>query len=223
MKTSRYIFVLFFCLIFFGGSAQKLDYGILPALTLNKDISSNKAFTFNYQQRNLFFNSSTKEWNHRQVLSDYTFFYKQKIGLNTKVAIGSLIRFAKGIITIRTLQQVSFSKSFTHFKVGQRTRFDQTFYDNLTTFRLRYRIGFLIPIQGRKLDNKELYIKLNNEYLNQFEKKQYELEIRLIPVLGYTLSKRAKLEFGYDYRLSGLNSPNLKQVLWSTVSLHLNF
>jgi len=207
----------------FFSIAQKLDYGILPALTLNKKLTAKTSFSFNYQQRNALFNAAANEWKQQQLLSDYTFIYKQKVGLNTKIAFGSLIRFSEAIITFRTLQQISFSKSFANFKVGQRIRFDQTFSEDLTTFRLRYRIGLLIPLQGRKLDNKELYIKFNNEYLNQLEKEKYELEIRGIPVLGYTLNKGTKLEFGGDYRLSGLNSSSIKQVLWSTFSLNFNF
>jgi len=76
-------------------------------------------------------------------------------------------------------------------------------------FRLRYRLSAEIPLNGQSADPKEFYIKINNEYLNSIKENKYDLELRLVPLLGYAVNQNNKLEVGMDYRVrSFLFSPS---------------
>jgi hypothetical protein len=68
-------------------------------------------------------------------------------------------------------------------------------------FRLRYRITSEIPLNGVSVDEGEFYVKINNEYLNSLQANKYDLEIRLVPLLGYDITDNFKLELGLDYRV----------------------
>ncbi len=84
-----------------------------------------------------------------------------------------------------------------------------------TTIRLRYRLSTDLPLNGQSVDEQELYFKINHEYLTAFEQNQTDLEIRLIPYLGYLINEQNKVEMGLDYRLNRLlqNRPN-RHTLW---------
>lgn len=69
----------------------------------------------------------------------------------------------------RPWQQGVFAHDFSGARISHRLRFEERFIKNeitkkwpLTT-RLRYQIGFNIPLQGKTLDNKEYYFNCYNE------------------------------------------------------------
>lgn len=49
-------------------------------------------------------------------------------------------------------------------------------------------------------DPKEWYFKFGNEYIWSYQDNQSDIEIRLIPVFGYVVNLKNRLEFGIDYR-----------------------
>lgn len=62
-------------------------------------------------------------------------------------------------------------------------------------------------MNGDRIDIREFYFKLGNEYLWDF--RSNKLEIRLTPYLGYQVSQKDRIEFGLDYRTVKLNDNNL--------------
>ena len=65
------------------------------------------------------------------------------------------------------------------------------------------------------------YLKINNEYLNAFEDREYDLEIRFSPLLGYKLNEGNKLEFGLDYRLDSFLESVTKNHFWTSINWYL--
>ncbi|WP_159951916.1 DUF2490 domain-containing protein [Polaribacter septentrionalilitoris] len=96
-------------------------------------------------------------------------------------------------------------------KLAHRFAFEQ-FYQTQkqTTFRTRYRISSEKPLNGERVDVKEFYLKVVNEYLYDFS----DLEIRLIPYLGYQASKKDKIEFGLDFSVNSFIKNETENTLW---------
>ena len=81
-------------------------------------------------------------------------------------------------------------------------------------FRLRYRIASEVALDGQSVDPREFYFKFNNEYLNSWQDYGYDLEIRLVPLLGYNLKSTNKIEMGLDYRVNSFLNNNTRHSFW---------
>ncbi|MDP5101264.1 MAG: hypothetical protein NWQ09_08055, partial [Nonlabens sp.] len=57
-------------------------------------------------------------------------------------------------------------------------------------------------LAGNKVDVNEFYFKINHEYLNALQGSQYDLEIRLLPFVGYEIAAGNNIEIGLDYRIN---------------------
>lgn len=64
-------------------------------------------------------------------------------------------------------------------------------------------------------------MKLNNEYVNSLQASVYELEIGLVPLLGYDITDTFKLEAGLDYRVDGFLNCTATQDLWMTLNVFI--
>jgi hypothetical protein len=156
-----------------------------------------------------------EDFRYDYVLTDLSLAASKKIGINTAIAIGYLMRIDKKGIRNRTLQQITFVKRYRNFRLSHRLSADQTFTKNDDAeFRLRYRISTEIPLQGESLDPKEFFVKISNEYLNSLENKSYDLEIRGAAYVGYVLYPNNKLEFGLDNRFDSFIEGKLRYRLW---------
>lgn len=224
MNIKNYILYIFIqlCCITFVFTQGNYSVGYLPAINLNTKIAKLGSINFNYQQRNSLYRSEEARFNHDYVLSDFTVIYDYKIGLYSKIGIGGLLRYENQEYVTRTLQQYSNLKQINKLKLVNRIRTDQTYFSDFIEFRLRYRIGLQIPLNGTEVDTKELYLKINNEYLNSYSESSYDLETRLITNLGFVLNKQSKLEIGIDYRLSNLVSKPLNHNIWTTFSAYFS-
>lgn len=112
-------------------------------------------------------------------------------------------------------------QTFEGVKLGHRFAFEQFFQPELNPqYRTRYRATIQKPLNGEKVDIKEWYFKLSNEYLYQFN--QEDLEVRLSPYLGYQITTKEKLEFGLDYRLGKLLYTPKKNSLWFRVTWYIS-
>ena len=76
-------------------------------------------------------------------------------------------------------------------------------------------------MNGKSIDPKEFYLKINNEYLNAFEDREYDLEIRFSPLLGLKLNERNKLELGLDYRLDSFLENKTRNHFWTSINWYL--
>src|SRR5690606_7744074 len=118
---------------------------------------------------------------------------------------GYLIRRQDGLFLHRFIQQFSITQKLIGSRISHRLRTDQTLEkDEAVQLRLRYRFSWEKPLNGMELDPKEMYLKLNNEYLGILQDTKGNLEIRGLASLGFNLSDDTQIETGVDYRAESL-------------------
>ena len=153
------------------------------------------------------------------VLSDFSLLGAKKMGLSNSLAAGYLIRFRADQTIHRAIQQFSIVQRHNRFRMAHRFVTDQTFETGKSPqFRLRYRITAELPLNGEMTDPGEFYLKINNEYLNSLQNSSYDLELRLIPQLGFYFSDTNKLEAGLDYRIRGFLNEATEGFYWITLA-----
>ena len=127
--------------------------------------------------------------------------------------VGNLQLFIPGLKGQTQFNQYAF------FRIAQRFLVDQTINVNSPIeIRFRYRMTFELPLNGRSIDSKEWYLKLNNEFLNFYENKKYNLEFRSSPLVGFKFSDQNKLEFGLDYRDESVLYKMSKHQFWLSLN-----
>ncbi|WP_345795480.1 DUF2490 domain-containing protein [Algoriphagus sp. CAU 1675] len=154
-------------------------------------------------------------------LIDFTSIASKKVGLNSRISVGYLIRIRDdGEINHRFIQQYAFTQKLNSFRLAHRFVSDQTTSKSEPIeFRLRYRIVAEIPLNGHSVDIKELYLKLGNEYLGSFQQENgANLETRLLPFLGYVINDNHKFEIGLDYRIGSLLNQPTRHSYWMNIN-----
>jgi hypothetical protein len=198
-------------------NAQKIRTGgLLPAFSYTKKHNDLWRSNFKWESRQLFYNELDDQKTERSfeyVLSDFSYIISRKIGLQNTLSAGYLFRLEENRNAHRFIQQFTIVKNYERLRTAHRFVADQTLREENWTYRGRYRITVEWPLQGHTLDNKEWYLKVNNEYLNAFSNQQYELEMRFVPLLGYVFSNNQKIEMGLDYRQAFFSQINRKN-LW---------
>lgn len=196
-------------LFFLSGSAQSTyRTGYLPSFNLNQKLKNDWRLNYKIEGRAVASQGTLEDPNPYQFdysLTDLSMLGSHKVGLNNKIAAGYLLRLSDGAPRHRLIQQFTQVKRFTGWRLAQRISSDQTFgAGEALSIRLRYRLSTDLPFNGQTVDEHEFYFKINHEYLLEFESGDEDLEIRLIPYLGYLIDEQNKIEFGLDYRLNGL-------------------
>ncbi len=220
MNINRYL-ILFTIVLSAGiqGEAQNsYQFGLLPSVNINKKLPKDLTLNFRLESRhelkNGLFNTAGP-FDYNYVLTDFSLLVAKKISRATSGALGYLIRVEDGEIVQRSIQQFTVNKNFTGLRLAHRLSIDQTFDQReKTEYRLRYRISTEIPLNGQSVDPGEYYFKLNHEYLNAWQNRQYDLEIRGVPMLGFEFSDTQKIEIGLDYRLSSFLQNGSRQRFW---------
>jgi len=135
----------------------------------------------------------------------------------------------------RPWQQVIYTHNPFNYKgrLSHRIRFEERFIKNINdkyrmTTRLRYQIGYLIPLQGKTLDAKEVYFNTYYElYFSLSNSKSrprnaLHSEDWAYAGLGYNTNKLGRIEVGFLYqtnvrdRLKERRNLALLQILWVT-------
>lgn len=220
MRTVLCILVL--CANFTGNAQSDYQYGFLPSLNLNKKLENDWKLNLNIASRHeikagIFGENADAEYEY--LLTDIAFVGSKKIGLYHNVAGGYQIRFREGAIFHRTIQQYITVHAYTGFRLSHRVAADQTFSTaDKTAFRLRYRATGILPLNGNELDSKEWYVKTNAEYLNAIQSGVYDIELRLVPLLGYVFTDTNKIELGIDYRLNSFLSASPSHRFWWSIN-----
>ena len=195
--------------------------GFLPSINYNQKIDKIWEVNFKFESRHFLFDNTSdqgSDFKYTYSLSDVSALVGRKVGLNSKVVLGILIRIEPDAIIHRTIQQFIFQSKIANFRVAHRIATDQTFSSNESTeFRLRYRLSAEIPLSGLKLDVKEFYFKFNTEALNSIQ-DQYDLELRLVPNIGYAINEQHKIELGLDNRFGSLLSTQKRFTSWITIN-----
>lgn len=187
--------------------------GLMPSLNLNKSLDSGWKFNLKLETRQSIQSGIFDDFIDTELdylLTDIALLASKQIGFSDKVAGGYQVRFREGETVHRTILQYILVRKYEGFKIAYRLGFDQTYFEaSPTANRIRLRLGSEFPLNGEEADQREFYLKVTNEYLNIFQKEEHDLEIRLIPLLGYLIGTQNKLEAGLDYRLdSFLEGPS---------------
>lgn len=215
---------MFFWLQFINVAKAQSTYqfGILPSLNLNNKFQKGWSLNSKIESRQLmksgeFGGKSNTEYKY--VLTDFSFITAKKVGLNSRITGGYLFRLRDTKIFHRVIQQFTIVQKTNGSRLAHRFSSDQTFSnEEKPEFRLRYRLTSEIALNGESVDPKEFYIKLNNEYLNSWQGMDYDLEIRLSPLLGYDIKDNNKIELGLDYRVNSFLNNNTRHSFWLSLN-----
>ena len=204
---------------------KSYQFGALPSINLNKKFKNNWSVNSKLESRYLFKRGLIEgnvTQSNQYILSDLSFIAAKNVGLNSRIGGGYLLRFEDQSLTHRFIQQFSMVQKFSGFRLAHRFLSDQTFSPTeKPTFRLRYRATSEIPLNGQAVDAGEFYLKLNNEYVNSLQKNEYDLEIRLVPLIGLDISKEFKIETGLDYRMNSFIKGNRRDSYWMSINFFI--
>ena len=197
------IFILFVSLSLSGQSS--FESGFLPKVILSKKYNNHIKWIHSIESRTDVFSDSFKIQHH---LIDLSSILSVKTDLYQVFNIGYILRIRSNTVIHRTFQHYNIINEFESSQLAHRFAFEQFFEPHIPVyFRGRYRLHYQKPLNGDRIDNREFYFKLGNEYLWDF--RSNELEIRLTPYFGYQVSQKDRIEFGLDYRTLKLNDNNL--------------
>ncbi len=216
MKKCLFLFILF---ISNSTIAQgTYNIGLLPSININTDLSQKWNLNFKTESRQLLKSGTFNEdrnSGYEYILTDYTTIVSRTVGLNNAITAGYLFRVEGDEIIHRSIQQFIITRRFPKYRLAHRFSTDQTFTQSESpVFRLRYRITVELPLNGDAVDQKEFYLKINNEYLNEWQSSGYDLEARLVPLLGYVFTDNNKLEAGVDYRINSFIKGASDNTFW---------
>ncbi len=199
--------------------------GFLPAINYNLKINKSYELNFKVESRHFVFEDNTSRssnFKYKYSLSDVSALVGKKVGLNSKIVLGVLTRIEPDAVSFRTIQQFIFQTKIENFRVAHRIATDQTFSSSeYTEFRLRYRLSAEIPLSGLKVDVKEFYFKFNTEALNSIQDNAYDLELRVVPNIGYVINERHKIELGLDNRFVSFIDNQTRFTSWITINWFL--
>lgn len=214
MKKSCFFLFSFLCSFGFF-SQESTEFGFLPKIVLSNKIDENSKWVNSIESRT--FIDDSFESSHSLV--DVSSIYSKKVSENQSVNLGYILRFRGSEQIHRTFQHFNVLSNLPALKVAHRFAFEQFYQrEQETTFRTRYRISLQKPLNGERIDKHEFYLKIGHEYLYDFT----DLEVRLTPYLGYQISKKDKLEAGFDYRLGELFAAEQSKNLWFRVTWYIS-
>ena len=224
--------MLVLLLVFTGkisGGQSLYQLGTMPSVNINFGLKNNWALHFKTESRMLF---QSGLFGHEPVggfnyvLSDFSVIGSKKTGLNSNLAAGYLIRIRERAAIHRAIQQYSIVRQYSSFRLAHRFSSDQSFSLNpneefklkYVEYRLRYRIAAEFPLNGQSVDAREFYFKINNEYLYGWQNSDNDIEIRIVPLLGYNFVDKSKLELGLDYRVDSFLNGTTRNSFWLSIN-----
>jgi hypothetical protein len=202
-------------------SQNNVQLGLLPSLNISKKLPKDWSLHAKAESRQQLFNDV---FDYEYLLADLSLIASRKITLNTSLGAGYLMRIQPEDISNRAIQQITFVKRYSGFRLSHRVASDQTFKRKENPeIRFRYRISSEFSLQGQSVDPGEFYIKLNNEYLYSLHGQTDDLEIRLGAFAGYSLNPDSKIELGTDYRTDSFMDNNTRQRYWLGINFYQAF
>lgn len=195
-----------------SGNAQSLNAGWLPTINYNIDLKRGWKINGKLESR---FNFQSPIYG----LTDLQVGAAVKTRPNQSFSVAYLIRHEESLLSHRFIQQYTLVNKFRSLSFGQRFRADQTLNSSNQTYRLRYRMTFILPFNGEAVDVQEFYFKGNNEYFVSY-RNQLTAEFRIAPAVGFQLTK-SEIELGLDYRFSGIGSVTRQQI-WLSTAFYFN-
>lgn len=200
--------------------------GLLPQFNLNIKLKSGWKINSKIEARQRLKEGiwgKGSEWMFDYERTDISGVGSKKIGAQASLAGGYMLRIQGSTYIHRFIQQYSWVSHFSGFRLGHRISSDQTFSPNEAgQYRFRYRLSYNAALNGERIDPSEFYAKISNEYLNIFKGDQYDLEIRLSPMLGFAFSDDNKLEWGLDYRADAFIQEGSRHSFWWVLGWYLS-
>ena len=197
----------------------------MPELNINTSLDQQYQLNFKLISRDLFGEGRIGEFtnnNFEHILTDLSLILSRKVGFGNKLGAGYQGRIRDGNYSHRLMQQYTKVVNLSALRLGHRLAMDQSFGSDIAfRFRMRYRLAMEFPLNGDSVNRGEHYLKLSNEYLNEIEKSDYDLEIRVSPILGYLFSDRNKLEYGLEYRLNSFINSSIQHRIWFLVKWYI--
>ncbi len=214
--------LLVFVISFPGFSQSNYRAGTLSQINVNAKVAERWKLNTKLETRQIFSSREPGKITNNRVQyerTDLAFMLTKKISADNTLGGGYMVRLEEGRFMHRFSQQFSSVNMLDVLNIAHRVLADETFSPvDPAEFRLRYRLGMELPLNGQKIDPKEFYGKFNNEYLGIFSDSNPDLEIRGLLSLGYNAADDNKLEFGVEYRVNGFNEPVNAQQFWLTVA-----
>ncbi len=190
----------------------------MPSVNLSKKLPKDWSLNFKAESMQSLYN---EVFDYEYQLTDISLIAAKRLSIRTSIGAGYLMRIDDEGLKNRTIQQISIVSALPFFRLSHRFRADQTFKRNYDTeFRFRYRISAEVPLEGQSVDPLEFYLKLNNEYLNSFQAREYDLEIRAAAFLGFALTPDSELEFGVDYRIDSFINGYSRNRVWLGIGFY---
>lgn len=212
MKASILSFLTIVVLSFAGLTQNQLQIGLLPALNITKKLPRDWSLHAKAESRQKIYQG---ESDFEYLLTDLSLIAARKVSLNTTIGAGYQLRTEPGSISNRAIQQISFVRRYSGFRISNRLATDQTFQkDEETEYRFRYRASADFPLQGQAVDPGEFYLKVSNEYLYSIAASEQDMEIRLANFGGYAVGTSVKLELGIEYRIDSFLDNNTRNRIW---------
>jgi hypothetical protein len=218
---------LFFFVTHFSGFCQaQYRAGTLSQFNVNVKLAETWKLNTKLETRQIFSSKKPEEpASHRfdYERTDLHFVLTKKVTADNTLGGGYLVRLEGNSFTHRFIQQFNNVRKMAVLSVAHRIVADETFSRvNSPQFRLRYRLGLEMPLNGQQIDPGEFYGKVNNEYLGIFSNTDPDLEIRGLMALGYNASDHNKVELGLEYRVNEFNAPVKANQFWLTIAWYLS-
>ena len=219
------IFVLILGLIPCVNAQQNYLSGTLTQINLNFSLPKNLKLNSKLESRQIFREKETGKpritgFNYERT--DLHVILTKKLSADNTIGGGYLVRLEDGDFTHRLIQQFNHVRKLELASLAHRLVLDETFSkDEPVQIRLRYRLSVEKALNGRSVDPREFYLKLNNEYLGIIGTGKPDLEIRASAALGYNVSDDNKIELGLEYRVNEFYTAAKAQQLWVTIAWYL--
>jgi hypothetical protein len=220
----RYLILVLLSGMSLIASAQN-QFGIVPVINTTIKLENDWKINSKLEGRQLLiqhpFPDDKRERNFERL--DLEIVTNKALNPSNDVGLGYLIRREEGKFIHRFIQQYAYTQKLYSSRLSHRFRTDQTLEkDEALQLRLRYRASWEKPLSGLQVDPKEFYLKLNNEYLGVLQDSKYNLEIRGLASLGYTIRDANRIEAGADYRMEQVFT-QLEHKLFLNIGFYHNF
>lgn len=220
----RYLILLLFTSISLGAVAQN-QFGILPVINTTIKLKHDWKLNTKLEGRQLLKQHPFPADESERIFerADLEMVVNKALNSTNDIGAGYLIRRQEGKFIHRFIQQYAYTQKLFSSKLSHRFRTDQTIEEGeKLQLRLRYRASWEKPLSGLQVDPKELYLKLNNEYLGILQDAKGNLEIRGLAVLGYMIGKDNRIETGADYRIEEVVTKIRHKLFWN-IGFYHNF
>ena len=224
--SRRFLFLLMMLSAGYLYSQSTYEIGMLPEVNIGAKLATLWSFNVEIAPRFEIAEGTFKgdrDTNIFYSLMDITTVVSRTVGVDAKAGVGYLSRLRDNQLIHRFIQQYSFTNPYFGYRLGHRFRVDQTFApDEDVEVRMRYRVSSDISLNGEFIDPGEVYLKLGNEYVYAVQGDNTDLEIRVVPSLGYYFNDANKIELGVDYRIDSFLKSAADHRFWLNVGYYLS-